>query len=337
MMRVSVIQLISYSVILLLISQISFAQSQYGGTGTPKDVGFRIQTPTPLDADLVWNNLSDTALITKRFDGLERYFKDVKQFWFWNGLAWKQSSSTGSGSGSDVYDGNFVTTSIPQAGVNYGGETVQEFLNNVFKQSVAPQCNISIADNPREIQTSGSISISVNWSVSRPAGCNEIVGITVDGQVITPTGGSQSGVINAIIPANTNRPFTIQVTSTDKSTTASTTLTWQWRRYWGRIDTQSPTNSDVLSLTGAGIGSGNELAASRVKTYDGINGAGEYLVFAFPESFGTPEFFVNGLVNTAFTKIVLTGFVNASAGTTPYQVWISNTPQNSPITQFSIR
>lgn len=309
------------------------AQSEFGQYATPQNVGFRVTSATPLDADLVWLRLSDTTVIPMKFDGLMRYFKDVKQYWWYNGSRWKQFDT---GGGSDAYDGNFITTSVPQPGVNYGGETVQEFLDAVFKQSTAPQCNITVNTPVREFQTAGNISVQLNWSVTRPVGCNEIVSIIVDGQVVTPNGGNQSGDLFVIVPANTNRTFTIQVSSTDKSASASASLSFLWKLYWGNFINQNPANVDILELSGAGVGAGNELATGFAKTYDGINGAGFYLVFAFPDAWGIPEFFVNGLINTAYTKRVIT-FTNASGGQTAYQVWVSNTAQNSPITQFVIR
>jgi hypothetical protein len=290
---------------------------------------------TLLDADLIWMQLADTAAIPMKFDGLMRYFKDVKQYWWYNGARWQRFHTDGGG-GSDGYDGNFITTSVPQTGVNYGGATVQEFLDNVFRQSVAPQCNISITSPVREFQSAGNASVQLTWLVTRPAGCSEIVSIIVDGQVITPTGSNQSGSIAVTVPANASRTFTIQVSSADKSASASSSLSFQWKRYWGNFNTQSPGNADILALSGAGVGTGSELASGRAKTYNGINGDSKYLVFAFPEAYGVPQFFINGLVSTAFTKSTMT-FINASGGQAEYQVWVSNTPQNSPITQFEIR
>jgi len=92
-----------------------------------------------------------------------------------------------------------------------------------------------------------------------------------------------------------------------------------------------------LWADGAGIGSGKELRTNRLRSYNGIDGAGQYLAFAWPTSFGTPSFTINGLPNTAFTKISSSiSFTNMHSYTTNYDVWLSNTAQNSPITSFVI-
>jgi hypothetical protein len=142
----------------------------------------------------------------------------------------------------------------------------------------------------------------------------------------------------------------------DGTTTSnsSTSITWMNRIYWGRIDLSSIGNPNlttnpgsassvaslctdtlIRSLTGASVGSGKELSTSKDKTYTGINGSGQYLIFAWPSSVSgalTPTFTVNGLPNTAFTRVrTASPFVNQFGFTTNYEVWVSNTLQNSPL------
>ena len=63
-----------------------------------------------------------------------------------------------------------------------------------------------------------------------------------------------------------------------------------------------------------------------------MNGNGNYLIFAFPSNFGNPNFNVNGLTNNAFTKVKSNfPFTNQFGYITNYDVWISNTVQNSPL------
>ena len=61
------------------------------------------------------------------------------------------------------------------------------------------------------------------------------------------------------------------------------------------------------------------------------------MVVAFPSSFGTPTFTINGLTSTAWTKVRDNAFVNSSGGTTSYQVWVSNTQMNAAIASFTIK
>ena len=83
--------------------------------------------------------------------------------------------------------------------------------------------------------------------------------------------------------------------------------------------------------------SNSELSTTRVQTRNGIDGGGDYLVFAWPTSFGNPSFIANGLPVTAWTKVNSNfTFTNTYGYTASYDVWMSDTQQNSPITTFQI-
>lgn len=210
------------------------------------------------------------------------------------------------------------------------------------KPTTNPTATISLnLSSTQEYMASGSaLAITVTWSITRPTDCRPITSITVAGTSITPNaiaeGQSQSGTLASTQARNTNTTYTVAVSSADKTGNASSTITWSWKRYWGTVTSTTVTDADILALTGAGVGIGSEFATSLAKTYNGITGGGKYLVFAFPSSWGTPIFKVYGLTNTAFTKIRDNTFVNASGGSTNYQVWVSNTPYNSVVTDFKI-
>jgi hypothetical protein len=146
----------------------------------------------------------------------------------------------------------------------------------------------------------------------------------------------------------------MNVSDGTSSVSSSTNLVWMNRVYWGRVDLSSIGNpnltynpgsaslvgsvcTDVIvrNLTGAGITPGNELTVTKNRTYNGIDGGGRYLIFAWPSVLpgaNSPSFTVNGLPNTAFTRVRTSSpFVNSFGFTTNYEVWVSNTLQNSPL------
>jgi len=251
------------------------------------------------------------------------------------------------------YNGSrpITRTSFP-TNLNTGATTVSEFLDAVFFPSTSPTATITNTGygTSKEFTTSGTDAVTLTWTVTRPAYCTQLALVVVDGTTITPTpnpaeGASSGATTASTITKNTNKTFTVSVTSADgKTGSASTTVTWYWKRYWGAFASAVPptngsfsiSDAQILALTGAGVGTGNEISTTRVKSYDGINGGGDYLVFAFPSSWGTPLFVVNGLPNTAFTKVRDNSFTNASGGSTTYQVWVSNFEQNSAISDFEI-
>ena len=99
----------------------------------------------------------------------------------------------------------------------------------------------------------------------------------------------------------------------------------------------------VKNLNGAGangLAYGSELSTTKSKTYNNINGfdglSGNHLIFAWPSNISgayTPYFMVNGLMSTAFTRVRNNWQFTNSFGFSgsDYEVWVSNTIQNSPL------
>jgi hypothetical protein len=248
----------------------------------------------------------------------------------------------------------FTVGGIP-AGSTFPTPTdMQTMWNQLLYPYVQSGATIT-GGNTREFGS--STAITLNWTALKKS--NDIQSIIVDGVPITgaPWSTDQSGFLNSFATLNTTTNFSIVVNDGTSNTTATTTVNWQNRRYWGRLDLSSIGNpnltthpglassviplvndSFILSLIaagGAGVATGSELSTSISKTYNQINANGWYLVFAWPSSFTnsqTPQFNVNGLPNTAFTRIRNNSpFTNQFGYTTNYEVWISNTLQNSPL------
>ena len=99
------------------------------------------------------------------------------------------------------------------------------------------------------------------------------------------------------------------------SANAATTLAFRQQRYWGP--------SSALSFNDAGIIALSQEFATNFNQSRTITANAEYIYFAFPTSFGTPAFTVNGLLNTAWA-LTTRVFVNASGYTSSYDIWRSN-------------
>lgn len=270
----------------------------------------------------------------------------------WERISDVQTVASQSASASVLYT-NLTPVPLAVGGIGKGStfsnRTMQEMWDALLYPYIGPVASISSPSlNPREFGSSNQVTL--NYSVTKNS--NNITSIVLSGSngynfavpgapFTTNTSGSQ--VTNAT--QNVNTSFT--VTANDGTSTSSSSLTIVWLNavYWGRNSSFSLPSMSIPSLStkptwadGAGIGSGKTLASGRSGNYSGINGAGQYLVFAWPSSFGNPSFTINGLPNTAFTKIGsgvphtnMNGF-----GPVNYDVWISNTAQNSPIASFVI-
>jgi hypothetical protein len=248
---------------------------------------------------------------------------------------------------------------IPEGTTFSTPHTVQQMFDALLYPYVTPILGLQPLSNKEYGQNPNSL---LYWNVVKKS--NTITSIVVDGQIFTPNGNNQSGT--KLVTGTWSTPtvyttntFTMLVGDDSTTTTTSTSFDWMNKIYWGSLDLTSLENPDlanpilatlvastyffpdssgsslILGLDGAGVGTGNILSKVKNKTYTNINGAGGYLLFVWPSSVPnatTPVFTVNGLQNTSFTNLK-TGwsFTNTWGVTTNYEVWISNTAQNSPL------
>jgi len=292
--------------------------------------------------------------------------KDVRDsVWtLWNRIDDIQIIASQSATSSNaVYYSNSNPTTQTVGGISLGTSfsgtySIQQMFDMLLYPYVAPISSISIPiNNPR--QFGGSTSVSINWVATKTK--NNITSIKVDGLTVAPTGNTQTGVKTSVGTYSLNpgvqevQSFTMSVGDGTSTVTSTTTLVWQNKIYWGKVDLSTLSNpnlttdpsysnsvgsfisdSVIKSLNGAGVSPGYVLTNTFSKTYVNINGGGMYLVFAWPSVFGTPSFVVNGLLSTAFTKVRgvsnLNSFTNELGFTSNYDVWVSNTAQNSPLT-----
>ena len=268
---------------------------------------------------------------------------------------------------SSVFYSNSSPTPITVGGIVAGTsfptpQTMQQMWDALLYPYVAPGASLTIINSSREYGS--PTSVTLNWSVTKNS--NTITSIIVDSAPQVPTGNSQAGTklataTHSAVPVSPSSTQVYSMSVSDGTTTPTTTatLTWLTRIYWGKIDfssignpnlTTNPgsasvcaslaTDSVIENLTGANANSqayGSELSTTKSKTYTGINGAGQYLIFAWPSIVSSPyspTFTVNGLPNTAFTRIRTNSpFYRSLYGYSGinYEVWVSNTVQNSPL------
>ena len=249
-----------------------------------------------------------------------------------------------SASALSPYFQNSNPTTLTVGGITSGTtfptqQTVQQMFNSLLYPYVLPTLSFNTLSD-KEYGSSNTVNLS--WSVNK--GSNVINSILVDGQIISPNGGSQSGTKTTTgsysipVPTSTTNTYIMTVSDGIQTISATTSFNWMNKIYWGkRTEHQLSffSSASLLSLDGAGVGTGNQLSTTKNKTYNGINGQGQLLVFAWPSSVvgaTAPSFTVNGIVNTAFYSFRTNwSFVNSYGVTASYEVWVSNTEQNSPL------
>lgn len=285
---------------------------------------------------------------------------------------WQQIQAVGVIAASAASASAFFQNSNPST-VTVGGFTagttfatptdMQTMWNQLLYPYIEPTAQLSISGNIREYGHPNGLvtdSITLNWSVTQNTSTVPIITITVDGTPKPTSPLSDTEPTTGTHSWNTSNVSETQVfnmTCTDNIPTvftASAEITWMNKIYWGKIDLSSIDNPNltlnpgssslvatlctdnvITSLAGAGVLPGWQLSTTKSKTYDNIDGGGEYLIFAWPSSVTgatSPSFVVNGMINTAFTNVrTASPLVNDWGFTTNYEVWISNTRQFSPL------
>ena len=254
---------------------------------------------------------------------------------------------------------NTNPTTIGVGGIPVGStfpspQTMQQMFDKLLYPYTTPVLTFTNAGNK---EYGASLNSTLNWSVTPKS--NPIVSITVNGLSQTPTLTSGSvpstGTYSLIsTPVSTTNTFTMSVFDSQSTTVLTTSYTWMNKIYWGSVNLASLSNPDltlnpgmtasvgsyitsaiILGLNGAGVSPGNTLSTTKARTYTNINGAGNYLIFAWPSNVAgatTPTFTVNGLQSSAFSRVKgAWTFTNTFGFVTNYEVWVSNTLQNSPL------
>lgn len=310
-----------------------------------------------------WSDVDDLLVqIPNNSSNLVRA-KDVRDavFTLWERVEETSIVAASAASASTTYMNSNITQ-ISVGGISAGVSfSTPQTIQQMFDQLLYPYVSPTLALNSLVNREYGSpTSVTLNWSVVKKS--NTIQTISVDGFTQAPTGNSQIGTqvtngTHSYTPGlSTVNIFTMSVYDGSTTVNTTTTLTWMNKVYWGKVNlsslfvpnpnlTTNPSDSSLVTafinssiingLSGAGVAPGQSLSTSKSRTMNGINASGDYLIFAWPSSVSgaySPIFTVNGLQNTAFTNVKSNWiFTNAFGFTASYEVWVSNTQQNSPL------
>lgn len=118
---------------------------------------------------------------------------------------------------------------------------------------------------------------------------------------------------------STNRTYTITGSDGTTSTSASTSVSFVNKRYYGTNTNTSLINSQILALN-------NEFASSRANTHTYNCAAGTYIWVCYPASLGLATFYVSGLEST-FT-LTIQNVTNSSGYTESFNCYRSTQLQH---------
>jgi len=144
-----------------------------------------------------------------------------------------------------IFDGQRAITSVPQIGDNYGTTTVKDFLEAAYFTAAPPEASISGGDTR---ERGSSTAVTLSWTATR--GGNPIIGITVNGTIISPTGNTQSGSQAALADQDVTTTFIMSVTDGVTTASANTTVYWDLYNWYGSTASAPTTSANVRALGG---------------------------------------------------------------------------------------
>jgi hypothetical protein len=115
----------------------------------------------------------------------------------------------------------------------------------------------------------------------------------------------------------TNRTYTLTISDGVTTNTASTTVTFYQKVYWGASASASLDDAGILGLSGA-------FATGRAQTRSVVTSS-SYIYLAWPASFGEGTFVVDGFADEGWT-LVSRAVVNASGYSSTYHIYRHTLP-----------
>ncbi len=234
------------------------------------------------------------------------------------------------------FNGKRPITGSVATGQNPNTNDLVAWLNSVFYPSQAPVATLTGGITYEMSSPSIPSVTNLSWSYGRQLATENISTVTINqgvGSVFTTqpsAGGYVNGTIPVTVTPNNNTTFTLTVTTIDgKTATASTSVSFLPKKFWGRT---SKTAADINDLFNSS-GGGTQLSANKSGTYN-IMASGSNRVFvAYPTTLGDlTSINIGGLESIeAFSKTVIS-YTSVNGYTQNYNVYTSNNETGGNVT-----
>jgi hypothetical protein len=155
-------------------------------------------------------------------------------------------------------------------------------------------------------------SVALTWTVNKT-----IVSQTLTDHSPAPDPADRAHTFSGLT-LTTNKTYTVAVTDDLPATvSSSTTVAFYDKRHWGVSTNTTLTSAQILTLASNTLASSRNMSA----TFDCTGG--RYIFFAWPTTWGTPTFTVNGLVDSSWVSNVVNPHTNASGYDSSFTTWRS--------------
>lgn len=213
--------------------------------------------------------------------------------------------------------GDDINTIVTNLGKRYKRKTVllseyNSVINRLNNLEYVPLSISTFTNNVNNVEKGTTVtSITFSYSYNKTPTSSSI-----DNSIGNVSGSSATKTVSV----TTNTTYTLTASDGQTTKTATTSVTFLNKVYYGTSANTSLNNSQVLALTS------NTLSSTKNRTIT-VNGGGQYIYYCYPTSFGDATFTINGLVSSAWTKTVQ-NVTNALGDVTSYNVYRTNTVQN---------
>jgi hypothetical protein len=189
--------------------------------------------------------------------------------------------------------------------------TVKKALDGILAKLyyVEPKINsFTMTPSTAEYEVGQTVSeVSFAWAYNKDVVSQTLTDCTLaDNTVRTATYST---------PISSNKTFTLTASDGEKSVTASKSISFKWKAYWGSAAT--PAEFTSAFVTGL---SGSKLATTYKGTYNITVGSGQYGFVCCPASWNMPNTCKIGGFGTDLVNCGTFSITNASGGTTTYKV-----------------
>jgi hypothetical protein len=219
--------------------------------------------------------------------------------------------------GAGITDGDKGDVVVSETGATWLCPDITARLNAL--EYAAPDI-YSLTNTTGTVEVGSTVtSVTLNWLLNKTMTTLSISSPgpgTITPSLLTYTIGGLS--------LTSQQSFTVTAGDGTNTDTSTTTVYFQHRRRWGESATETPDSTLIDALAGA------EFSTSRVQTRT-MSPSAKYLYFAWPSSFGTPTFTVNGLPVTGWVKTTVS-YTNPSGNTTNFDVYRSQYLQTGSFT-----
>jgi hypothetical protein len=310
------------------------ASAQYDSTKVRQPVGAygfdwkngKFTGSVVIPADTVAMAVADSGAIASKGGSI----------WGWNGYKWEETGISqtiiDSLISNNVKVKGTAITSLPTIGRVPNATNISDWIDSVFYQSMPPTATLS-GGTTLEYQAAGTVTKTLNWTAGRQSATDSLATIVVAGTNESFSQPAQSASVSGTqavsFAANTNVTYSNVVTTTDnKTATATTTFSFASKYYVGYVSSATPTDANIIAALGTTTG--GAFASSRLTSGTLANPASSnYIIFAYPASFGTGSIKINGLI--VGYNLITRSFTNASGYATSYNIYVSPFPTSGGV------